>query len=49
VLLKSGRNLPNCLLELAPHASAYDVANSDVLLMTRAAVDRVKESFQHEK
>ena len=48
-LLKSGRNLPNCILEVANYASAYDIANADVLLLTRASIDRVKESFQHEK
>ena len=48
MLLKSGRNLPNCLLEVAGYANAYDVMNADVLLLTRASIDRVKEGFQHE-
>jgi large subunit ribosomal protein L4 len=48
-LLKSGRNLPNCALEIATYASAYDIANADVLLMTRASIDRVKESLKNEK
>lgn len=49
VLLKSGRNLPNCVLEIADSTSAYDIANADVLLLTRTSFDRVKERLQHEK
>ena len=49
VLLKSSRNIDGCMVEIADYANVYDVTNSDVLLMTRASVDRVKECFQHEK
>ena len=48
-LVKSVRNLPNCTTGTADCANAYHVANADVLLLTRTSVDRVKESFQHEK
>jgi large subunit ribosomal protein L4 len=48
-LLKSSRNILNCVTEAALNANAYDVTNADVLLMTRSSVDKVKESFQHEK
>ena len=48
-LLKSSRNIPNCTMEIAEYANAYDVTNSDIVLFTRTSVDRVKEWFQNEK
>ncbi|HID94549.1 MAG TPA: 50S ribosomal protein L4 [Candidatus Latescibacteria bacterium] len=44
-LIKSGRNLP--LLEIKPAADvcAYDVLNSEVLLLSRSGVERIKEVF----
>lgn len=43
---KSSKNIPNMVLEMAENANAYDITNSDVLLMTKASVERVKELFQ---
>jgi large subunit ribosomal protein L4 len=49
ILLKSGRNIHGCMIEIVDYANVYDVTNSDVLLMTKTSVDKVKESFQNEK
>ena len=46
ILFKSIRNIPNINIEMAENANTYDVMNSDVLLLTRSSVDRVKEFFQ---
>ncbi len=45
-LYKSIRNIPNMRSEAAENANTYDVANSDVLLMTPTSVERVKEFFK---
>ncbi len=45
-LVKSTRNIPNFTIEMVRNACTYDVANSDVLLLTRTSVDIVKEFFQ---
>lgn len=49
VLLKSTRNIPGCVIEAAEAASVYDISNSDVVLFTRASVDKVKEGLANEK
>ena len=46
ILFKSTRNIPNINIEMAENANTYDVMNSDILLLTRSSVDRVKEFFQ---
>lgn len=46
ILYKSIRNIPNINIEMAENANVYDVTNSDVLLLTRTSVDRVKEFFK---
>lgn len=46
ILYKSIRNIPNMKTEAAENANTYDVANSDVLLMTPTSVERVKEFFK---
>ncbi len=46
MLYKSIRNIPNMKTEAAENANTYDVANSDVLLMTPTSVERVKEFFK---
>ena len=46
VLYKSSRNIREFNIEMAENANTYDVMNSDVLLITRASVDRIKELFQ---
>ena len=45
-LTKSTGNIPNFNIEMAENANTYDVMNSDVLLLTRTSIDRVKEFFQ---
>ena len=45
-LYKSIRNIPNIKSEAAENANTYDVANSEILLMTPTSVERVKELFQ---
>ena len=42
ILNKSSRNIPKLNLEMAENANTYDVMNSDVLLLTKSAVDKVK-------
>jgi large subunit ribosomal protein L4 len=46
VLYKSVRNIPNIKTEAAENVNTYDVANSEVLLMTPTSVEQVKELFQ---
>ena len=49
VLVKSVRNIPYFNLQMAENANAYELMNSDVLIFTRASVERVKEFFHNEK
>lgn len=49
VLLRSVRNIPYFNMQMAENANAYELMNSDVLLLTRASVERVKEFFHNEK
>lgn len=48
-LVKSSKNIPNLIVDMAPRATTYHVANSDVLLMTRASIDQVVDFFNKEK
>ena len=41
VLNKSTKNIPKLNLEMAENANTYDVMNSDVLLLTKSAVDKM--------
>ncbi|MDP2984786.1 MAG: 50S ribosomal protein L4 [Candidatus Latescibacter sp.] len=43
VLYRSSRNIPTLSMIAAENANTYDIMNSDVVLFTRTAVDRVKE------
>lgn len=49
ILLKSVRNIPYFNMQMAENANAYELMNSDVLLLTRSSVERVKEFFHNEK
>lgn len=42
-ILKSSRNIPRFCVESAENVNTYQVMNSDMLLITKSAVDRVKE------
>jgi large subunit ribosomal protein L4 len=42
-MYKSSRNIALLNINAAENASTYDLMNSDVLLMTKSAVDKVKE------
>ncbi len=46
VIVKSSRNIPKTSVALAREAHAYQIMNSDVVLFTKSAVDRVCEVFQ---
>ena len=43
---KSSRNIAGLNLQEARNASTYDLMNSDVVLFSRSAVEKVKELFQ---
>ncbi|MCE5250609.1 50S ribosomal protein L4 [bacterium] len=45
-LHKSSQNIPRLNLEIAENANTYDLMNSDFLLFTKSAVEKVKEVFQ---
>jgi len=45
-LYKSSRNIPTLKMLTAENAHAYEVMNSDVVLFTKSAVEKVKEMFQ---
>jgi large subunit ribosomal protein L4 len=44
-LYLSSRNIPTVTMETAENANTYMIMQSDVVLFTRSAVDRVKEVF----
>jgi large subunit ribosomal protein L4 len=44
-LYLSSRNIPSVAIETAETANTYLIMNSDVVLFTRSAIDRVKEVF----
>jgi large subunit ribosomal protein L4 len=46
VLVKSSRNIATLNTELAENANTYDLMNSDFLLLTKSAVEKVREVFQ---
>jgi large subunit ribosomal protein L4 len=43
MLFRSSRNIPTLSMVAAENAHTYQIMNSDVVLFTRTAVDRVKE------
>jgi len=45
-IYKSSRNIPTLRMLTAESAHAYEVMNSDVVLFTKSAVEKVKEMFQ---
>ena len=45
ILCKSSMNIPGFHVEMAENANTYNVMNSEILLFTRSAVERVKEVF----
>ncbi len=46
MIYKSSRNIPKLNVNMAENTHAYEVMNSDVLVMMKSAVDRVKDIFQ---
>ncbi|MBN1292213.1 MAG: 50S ribosomal protein L4 [Candidatus Latescibacteria bacterium] len=48
ILQKSSQNIPGLNLKVAENANTYELMNSDVLLLARTAVDKVKEYFDNE-
>jgi len=44
-LYLSSRNIPSLAIESADNANTYLIMNSDVVLFTKSAIDRVKEVF----
>ena len=44
-LLLSTRNIPRVKYSRAPLANAYDIVNADVLLLTKAGLEKVEEVF----
>ena len=44
-LYLSSRNIPAVMMETADNANTYMIMQSDVVLFTRSAIDRVKEVF----
>lgn len=42
-IVRSSRNIPALSVNIAENASTYDIMNTDTVLFTRSAVDRVKE------
>ena len=44
-LYLSSRNIPTVAIETAENANTYIIMNSDVVLFTRSAIDKVKEVF----
>jgi large subunit ribosomal protein L4 len=44
-LLLSSRNIPKIAIDSASNANTYMIMNSDIVLFTKSAIDRVKEVF----
>jgi ribosomal protein L4 len=44
ILNESSQNIPGLNLEIAEHANTYDLMISDVLILMRSAVDKVKSA-----
>ncbi len=45
----AGRNLPGLKISLAKDANAYDILNSDVLVLTEDSIEIVKKTFENKK
>lgn len=44
ILNKSSQNIPGLNLEIAENANTYDLMNSDILILMKSAVDKVKSA-----
>lgn len=42
----AGRNIPNVLVQSVSHASVYDILNSNVVVVTKEAVEKYEEVLQ---